>query len=100
MEKLWDLNKMHMKELWKKVHNGQSITDEELVLLIKQCESGLEYLEARGDRFWLATSAAWRDLDTLKGFARSRDMKDILSQGMKDALKDQQDDTSEEIPQI
>lgn len=61
-----------MKGLWAKFDQGDHITDAELDALITQAEKGLEYLEARGPSFRLATVPTYQALDRLKGYKYAR----------------------------
>lgn len=62
--------KKSLKELWNVFGCGDPITDEELNTLIVSAQSGIEYLEARGEKFVLFKTIL--DLETLKGFQNAR----------------------------
>lgn len=62
-----------MNDIWEKFHEGNYISDEELDHMIELSEKGLEYLNARGKRFYLAAYVTRLDLVKLKGYKRARE---------------------------
>ena len=53
----------------------QSLTDDELINAIKATGLALTYCRARGEYFGLVSTCLTRDLEMLKGFARSRKLQ-------------------------
>ena len=61
---------MNLKDAWEKYEKTGVLSDEELDSLIESAESGLKYLEARGERF--VSFKTILDLEFLTRMKRSR----------------------------
>ena len=63
-----------MKNLWEKFERGDHLTDEEIVLLIKNTRGGIEFLQNRPDCN-IVFRAVIHDLNRLEMCAKARNIK-------------------------
>lgn len=63
------------RAVWYRFGHGESITDLELLDMIYQSRKAVEYTQARGAIFELATNRILTDLSTLIDYARARGLE-------------------------
>jgi hypothetical protein len=64
-----------MDTCWESYYSGEHISDTDLLEMIQETSDALNYLEKRGERFYLAASMVRRDLSQLESWKQSRGLE-------------------------